>query len=124
MPKLFLSIREASEAIGEKPHVLRFWERNIPALQPVRRAGGRRYYREDDLQLLRGIQSLIREEGMTLRGVNRVLRQHGAAIAREPAADREADNPARRLREAAATLRASARELRGGAAAGSGPEAG
>ena len=97
--------------------MLRFWERNISALRPVKRAGGRRYYREADIQLLKGIQLLVRRDGLTIRGVNRYLREHGSAAAKRLASD--APGPAAashrdQLLEAAAALRACARRLREG----------
>ncbi len=95
--------------------MLRFWERNIALLRPVKRAGGRRYYRESDIQLLKGIQLLIRRDGLTIRGVNRYLREHGVAAASE-LSDRGARSPASAHRDtllaAAESLRACARGLR------------
>lgn len=113
----FLSIREASNLTGEPQHVLRFWERNISGLRPVKRAGGRRYYRESDILLLKGIQLLVRRDGLTIRGVNRYLREHGATAAMEIARG-ASHSPAATQREkllaAAEALRACARMLREG----------
>ena len=97
--------------------MLRFWERNISALRPVKRAGGRRYYREADIQLLKGIQLLVRRDGLTIRGVNRYLREHGTAATMGLASDAPhiaAASHREQLLEAAAALRACARRLREG----------
>ena len=74
----FLTINEACESLGEPAHVLRFWESKFQQVRPVKRPGGRRYYREDDILLLRGITVLIRDSGYTIRGVQRMLRERGA----------------------------------------------
>ncbi len=66
-------------------HVLRFWETRFPALQPMKRAGGRRYYRPADLELLRRIKTLLQDQGMTIRGAQLALAEP-AAPARPPAA--------------------------------------
>jgi resuscitation-promoting factor RpfA len=57
--------------------VLRFWESRFPQIKPVKRAGGRRYYRPSDMALLTGIKRLLHDEGMTIRGVQKILRDHG-----------------------------------------------
>ena len=58
-------------------HVLRFWESRFSQIRPMKRAGGRRYYRADDVDLLRGIRQLLYGEGYTIRGVQRILKEHG-----------------------------------------------
>ena len=105
--------------------MLRFWERNIAALRPVKRAGGRRYYRESDIRLLKGIQLLVRRDGLTIRGVNRYLREHGTAATMGLASDAPhsaADTHKAQLLEAAAALRECARRLREGNGESSLPE--
>ena len=58
-------------------HVLRFWETRFSQIQPVKRGGGRRYYRPEDIALLRGIQDLLHVQGMTIKGVQKVLKERG-----------------------------------------------
>ena len=71
------TIGEVAQATGIKTHVLRYWEAQFPTLKPLKRSGGRRYYRPDDVDLLRGIRRLLYGEGYTIRGVQRILREHG-----------------------------------------------
>lgn len=76
-PEAFRTISEVAEALETPAHVLRFWETRFPQIRPVKRAGGRRYYRPSDVALLSGIKRLLHEEGMTIRGVQKVLREQG-----------------------------------------------
>ena len=76
-PDAFRTISEAAESVGVPTHVLRFWESRFPQVSPVKRAGGRRYYRPADVELLAQIRRLLHDEGMTIRGVRRLLRQAG-----------------------------------------------
>lgn len=73
----FRTISEVSELLQTPAHVLRFWESRFSQVKPVKRAGGRRYYRPSDLALLGGIKRLLHDDGMTIRGVQKVLREHG-----------------------------------------------
>jgi DNA-binding transcriptional MerR regulator len=73
----FRTISEVSDMLGTPAHVLRFWESRFPQIKPVKRAGGRRYYRPSDVALLTGIKRLLHDEGLTIRGVQKVLREHG-----------------------------------------------
>ena len=73
----FRTISEASDLLDTPAHVLRFWESRFTQVKPVKRAGGRRYYRPSDLALLGGIKKLLHEDGMTIRGVQKILREHG-----------------------------------------------
>ena len=66
-------IREAAQEIGVEPHVLRFWETRFSALKPIKQAGGRRLYRPQDMELLRRIYALLREDGMTIKGAAKVI---------------------------------------------------
>lgn len=68
------TIGEISGALGIKPHVLRYWEQQFPLLQPLKRSGGRRYYRPGDVAMVREIDQLINQEGYTLKGAEAVLR--------------------------------------------------
>ncbi len=73
----FRTISEVSEWLDTPAHVLRFWESKFSQLKPVKRAGGRRYYRPDDMELLSGIKRLLHEDGMTIKGVQKLLREKG-----------------------------------------------
>ena len=76
-PDAFRTISEVAEELDVPQHVLRFWESRFPQIRPMKRAGGRRYYRPDDVDLLRGIRHLLYGEGYTIRGVQRILREQG-----------------------------------------------
>jgi DNA-binding transcriptional MerR regulator len=76
-PDAFRTISEVAEELDVPQHVLRFWESRFREIRPMKRGGGRRYYRPDDLDLLRGIRHLLYGEGYTIRGVQRLLREHG-----------------------------------------------
>ena len=81
MPKAveaFRNIGEVSDALDVRKHVLRFWESKFPQLKPMKRGGGRRYYRPSDVLLLRGIRHLLQAAGYTIKGVQRILREQGA----------------------------------------------
>ncbi len=78
-PEAFRTIGEASEELGLKPHVLRFWETRFTALAPMKRPDGRRYYRPEDMALLRTLKHLLHEQGLTIRGALKVLREQGHA---------------------------------------------
>lgn len=73
----FRTISEVAELLGTPAHVLRFWESRFPQVRPVKRAGGRRYYRPADVALLGGIRRLLHDEGMTIRGVQKILKEQG-----------------------------------------------
>jgi DNA-binding transcriptional MerR regulator len=76
-PDAFRTISEVAQDLDVPQHVLRFWETRFPQIRPMKRAGGRRYYRPDDVDLVRGIRHLLYGEGYTIRGVQRILRDHG-----------------------------------------------
>lgn len=76
-PDAFRTISEVAEHLETPAHVLRFWESRFPQIRPVKRAGGRRYYRPGDVALLTGIKRLLHEEGLTIRGVQKILREQG-----------------------------------------------
>ena len=80
MPKsrdAFRTISEVAEWLDVQPHVLRFWESKFSQVRPVKRAGGRRYYCPADMQLLGGIKKLLHDDGMTIKGVQKLLREKG-----------------------------------------------
>lgn len=76
-PDAFRTISEVAESLDTPAHVLRFWESRFPQIKPVKRAGGRRYYRPADVALLTGIKRLLHDEGLTIRGVQKILRDQG-----------------------------------------------
>jgi DNA-binding transcriptional MerR regulator len=76
-PDAFRTISEVAEEIDVPQHVLRFWESRFREIRPMKRGGGRRYYRPEDVDLLRGIRHLLYGEGYTIRGVQRLLREQG-----------------------------------------------
>ncbi|MGX7952198.1 MerR family transcriptional regulator [Tsuneonella sp. HG249] len=71
------TIGEVGDALGIKAHVLRYWEGQFPMLQPLKRSGGRRYYRSEDIALVREIDRLVNREGYTLRGAKAALKEFG-----------------------------------------------
>lgn len=73
----FRTISEVSEWLDTPAHVLRFWESKFTQIKPVKRAGGRRYYRPEDMALLGGIKTLLHEQGLTIKGVQKLLRDQG-----------------------------------------------
>ncbi len=79
-PEAFRTISEVAEEINVPQHVLRFWESRFAQIKPMKRGGGRRYYRPDDVDLLRGVRHLLYGEGYTIRGVQRILREEGIAF--------------------------------------------
>ncbi len=79
-PDAFRTISEVADEIDVPQHVLRFWESRFPQIRPMKRGGGRRYYRPDDVDLLRGVRHLLYGAGYTIRGVQRILREQGAAF--------------------------------------------
>ena len=81
------TIGEVSDMLGIKPHVLRYWEAQFPLLKPLKRSGGRRYYRPDDIALVETIDRLVNREGYTLKGAEAVLR-----AAPKSALDRRVDD--------------------------------
>jgi len=76
-PDAFRTISEVAAELAVPQHVLRFWESKFPQVKPMKRGGGRRYYRPQDLNLLRGIRHLLYGDGFTIRGVQKVLREQG-----------------------------------------------
>lgn len=77
-PDAFRTISEVADELDLPQHVLRFWESRFHDIKPMKRGGGRRYYRPDDIDLLRGIRHLLYGEGYTIRGVQRILRDQGS----------------------------------------------
>lgn len=92
-PDAFRTISEVSEWLDTPAHVLRFWESKFSQVKPVKRAGGRRYYRPDDMLLLGGIKVLLHEDGMTIKGAQKLLREQGVrhVMSRSPMLGTEDD---------------------------------
>ena len=84
-PGAFKTIGELSQELGVAQHILRYWETRFPQLKPMQRAGNRRYYRPADVDLARRINRLLNEEGYTVRGVQKLLRDKSGALEAEPA---------------------------------------
>ena len=78
-PDAFRTISEAADELSVPQHVLRFWETRFSQIKPMKRAGGRRYYRPADIELLKGIHELLYKRGYTIRGVQIILKEEGAA---------------------------------------------
>lgn len=112
-PEAFRTISEVAEELGVPQHVLRFWETRFPQIKPIKRGGGRRYYRPNDVDLLTGIKRLLYGEGYTIRGVQRILREQGgrkvAAYAEggAPASDAADQDPAEARADRAVEAEAS-----------------
>lgn len=83
-PNAFRTIGELAQEIGRPQHILRYWETRFPQLRPLQRAGGRRYYRPEDVALVRRIDALLGQEGYTIRGVQRLLAGERGAARRQP----------------------------------------
>ncbi len=76
-PDAFRTISEAAAEVGAPQHVLRFWEGRFPFIQPLKRAGGRRFYRPQDIVVLKAVRRLLHDEGLTIKGVQRLRREQG-----------------------------------------------
>src|SRR3954471_3145972 len=97
-PEAFRTISEVAAELDVPQHGLRFWETKFATVRPLKRGGGRRYYRPDDLDLLRGIRSLLYRDGLTIKGVQKILREQGPRYVMEIGRD-EASLIAPRVRE-------------------------
>ena len=109
-PEAFRTISEVAELLETPAHVLRFWETRFSQIKPVKRAGGRRYYRPSDVALLGGIRKLLHDDGMTIRGVQQILRDQGikAVSGMASAILAPADGPAEPVIEVAAEAASTA----------------
>lgn len=81
----FRTISEVADDLGIQKHVLRFWEVKFTQIRPMKRGGGRRYYRPEDMELLRGIRQLLHRDGYTIKGVQKILREQGVEAVKEKA---------------------------------------
>ena len=78
-PEAFRTISEAADELHVPQHVLRFWETKFPFIRPMKRAGGRRFYRPSDIAVLKGVRRLLHDEGYTIKGVQRLHREQGVS---------------------------------------------
>lgn len=81
----FRTIGEVADELDVPKHVLRFWEGKFPQIRPMKRGGGRRFYRPEDLELLRGIRHLLHAQGYTIKGVQKILKEQGIDQVKEAA---------------------------------------
>ena len=93
-PEAFRTISEVADELNVPKHVLRFWEAKFAQLKPMKRGGGRRYYRPEDVALLRGIRFLLYDDGYTIRGVQKILREQGPRFVMEQRPHAAADEAA------------------------------
>ena len=102
-PNAFRTISEVADELHIPQHVLRFWETKFPQVKPLKRGGGRRYYRPDDIALLRRISDLLYIQGYTIKGVQRLLREGGGRLSDDipPPPASERPSPSRRRRPSA-----------------------
>ena len=104
-PDAFRTISEVADWLGVPTHVLRFWETKFRVLSPVKRRDGRRFYRPEDMDVLRAIQLLVHEQGLTIKGAQKLLSEQGvnavlggkARLSASPEPKSFADSPAREL---------------------------
>jgi DNA-binding transcriptional MerR regulator len=109
-PEAFRTISEVAADLDVPQHVLRFWETKFATVKPLKRGGGRRYYRPDDLDLLRGIRSLLYSDGLTIKGVQKVLREQGPRYVMELGRGSTSFIASRRAGDEPATEREEARD--------------
>jgi DNA-binding transcriptional MerR regulator len=107
-PDAFRTISEVAVELDLPQHVLRFWETRFPQIRPMKRGGGRRYYRPEDVDLLRGIRHLLYADGYTVRGVQRILREQGVRMVQSAG---QGPEPAREDRSGPKTAHAVDPEL-------------
>ncbi len=115
-PEAFRTISEVATELDVPQHVLRFWESKFSQVKPMKRGGGRRYYRPQDIDLLKGIRHLLYGEGYTIRGVQKILKENGVASVIESAttglnpqatSEASAEAPAAVMKVDEATLKAA-----------------
>jgi DNA-binding transcriptional MerR regulator len=107
----FRTISEVADELHIPQHVLRFWETKFPQVKPLKRGGGRRYYRPDDISLLRRVSDLLYIQGYTIKGVQRLLREGGGRLADDIPPPNEAEREAAEAERAQAERAAAAPQL-------------
>lgn len=121
-PDAFRTISEVAVDLDVPKHVLRFWEGKFAQLRPMKRGGGRRYYRPEDVELLRGIRQLLYEDGFTIKGVQKILREQGVRVVmdlwRRALDEAEQSSPPRSIPDVAADAARGAASARGEVAGG------
>ncbi|MEZ5853984.1 MAG: MerR family transcriptional regulator [Hyphomicrobiaceae bacterium] len=111
----FRTISEVADDLGIQKHVLRFWEVKFNQIRPMKRGGGRRYYRPEDMELLRGIRQLLHKDGYTIKGVQKILREQGVeAVKLKTGSGGEAGETAAAAKTAGKASGAAAKAARGG----------
>jgi DNA-binding transcriptional MerR regulator len=110
-PEAFRTISEAADELGVPQHVLRFWETKFSFIRPMKRAGGRRFYRPQDISVLSGVRRLLHDEGYTIKGVQRLHREQGIKRLIS-AGGRRAEAPQAVVEETASAPRISSPEAR------------
>ena len=93
-PEAFRTISEAADELGVPQHVLRFWETKFSFIRPMKRAGGRRFYRPQDVAVLRGVRRLLHDEGYTIKGVQRLHKDQGVKVLLTASGGQAAASPA------------------------------
>ena len=112
-PQAFRTIGEVAQAFGIKQHVLRYWEEQFPMLKPLKRAGGRRYYRAEDVALVAEINRLLYGEGFTIRGARQALGSKGRSAApAQPTPERPGEELERTAAPLSGDANAKLREVR------------
>ena len=106
-PNAFRTISEVADELHIPQHVLRFWETKFPQIKPLKRGGGRRYYRPDDILLLRRISDLLYIQGYTIKGVQRLLREGGGQLSEDIPPANAAERAAAEAEQAVAPVSAS-----------------
>ncbi|MDQ7248231.1 MerR family transcriptional regulator [Dongia sedimenti] len=106
----FRTISEVADDLEVPQHVLRFWETKFPQIRPMKRGGGRRYYRPEDIDLLRAIRDLLYEQGYTIKGVQKLMREGGLKIGEEGVVETQAEAEAAAEPGAAGTAARAASE--------------
>lgn len=111
-PQAFRTIGEVAAALGIKSHVLRYWEEQFASLEPVKRSGGRRYYRPADVELLQKINRLVNEEGYTIRGAAKALSAKAVPLAKPDAPTQTRVAPVSEMTRADTEILAQLRAIR------------
>jgi DNA-binding transcriptional MerR regulator len=106
-PNAFRTISEVADELHIPQHVLRFWETKFPQIKPLKRGGGRRYYRPDDILLLRRISDLLYIQGYTIKGVQRLLREGGGQLSEDIPPANATERAAAEVEQAAVPVKAS-----------------